>query len=760
MGRQTPDQQKKNIKDLQDATEHLQQKMKNVGEEGSKSFKKIEDQTKNLNSKMMESGQVLDDLEERLSELPDKLSFSGRIIKENMVGTSEELTRIVESTNAINNALVGGIDQLENMVDIAAKPFESLVGFIERVPFGDKLLQSMNIDKITENLRLGIGVALEKSVVEGSIQFKDLAMAFGGSVKQVVSSFIAAGGVLFLLAGLVALTVKRFVQMDSTMADIRDKTGLQREDTMAIAENVRFANRNLAEFGITMEMANETALGMLDTFGSLGFVSQKNIQFVSLLGKRLGIGGGEAAKMYQTFLNMVGGSEDIAQNVSKMTIGLAEAVGVAPQAVFQDIANASDKIFEVTDGLPETIAATAVEARRLGLSLDAVLGISENLLNFESSIEAQMNAMVLTGRNLNLEQARFYAAVGETDKVLQEVSKQFGDINEFSRLLPFQQKALAESIGLSAGQLRNMLRTQKQLQEVASGTKSVFDALQEGASFEDILQTTEMLTPLEELKNSFLALVVSLSDVLMPIIKALIPIFKVLAVVLTFVADILNVTLTPLIEGLVGAGQAIYEVFYPAIEALYDLFRKVFSGESVLVAYNEFIDTIKGFAGKIFDAFVKPFVDAWEYLFGNTIWSAENIAGVFNDILDVLRTVGNAIIDILILPFEIVWERVKSIFEGIGDLIIDTIGVIGDLIGGGGGAPAPAVAGAGIPAVATAAVAAGAAPPAVRTATGEEITLQDVVDKLDALINVFSNGVNLKFQGAKIGEILAKDARK
>ena len=99
-----------------------------------------------------------------------------------------------------------------------------------------------------------------------------------------------------------------------------------------------------------------------------------------------------------------------------------------------------------------------IAARKLGLEMSAVASISESLLDFESSIEKQMEASLLIGRQLNLDRARQLALAGDQEGVMKEILKQVGGEAEFNRMNVIQRKALADSVGVNVEQLSRLVR--------------------------------------------------------------------------------------------------------------------------------------------------------------------------------------------------------------------------------------------------------------------------------------------------------------
>ena len=99
-----------------------------------------------------------------------------------------------------------------------------------------------------------------------------------------------------------------------------------------------------------------------------------------------------------------------------------------------------------------------MQADRLGLNLDQVNKIGESLLDFESSIENELKAELLTGKQINLERARAAALSGDLSKLTTEIAQQTGGIAQFQKMNAIQQKAYAEAFGMTTAEMGDMLR--------------------------------------------------------------------------------------------------------------------------------------------------------------------------------------------------------------------------------------------------------------------------------------------------------------
>jgi hypothetical protein len=95
---------------------------------------------------------------------------------------------------------------------------------------------------------------------------------------------------------------------------------------------------------------------------------------------------------------------------------------VAPGVALQDVLNASEDITMSLGNNPEKLGKAAVAARAFGLDLAKVNEIASSLLQFEDSISNELEAELMTGKQLNLEKAREYALTGNLRRPIKRIS--------------------------------------------------------------------------------------------------------------------------------------------------------------------------------------------------------------------------------------------------------------------------------------------------------------------------------------------------
>ena len=182
-----------------------------------------------------------------------------------------------------------------------------------------------------------------------------------------------------------------------------------------------------------------------------------------MLTKQFGLEADAAAGIYK--LSVLTGKAS--SEVNKQMVGAFAAtrnslkVGLPFKATIAEAAKVSGQLAANLQNNPEQIVKAVSQAKALGLTLEQTAKAGESLLNFESSIESELKAELLTGKQINLERARAAALVGDQVTLAQELVSNVGTLEDFQKMNVLQQKALAEAVGLTTDEVANQLRNQK-----------------------------------------------------------------------------------------------------------------------------------------------------------------------------------------------------------------------------------------------------------------------------------------------------------
>lgn len=246
--------------------------------------------------------------------------------------------------------------------------------------------------------------------------------------------------------------------------------------TMAPAANTVAAAGNNALQTRKNELA---ALGELNSaLGTAANLSKERVNDQVTLVKNMGMSVEAATKI--NFLSLVSGetNKDILNAVNNQVIGLGKQTGIYldNRKVLEAVAKIEGQLAVQYKNNPNLIAQAVIQTKKLGIELSQAASMSDKLLDFQSSIQNELEAELLTGKALNLERARELALRGDSAAAAQEMLSQVGSLAEFQDLNVLQQRSLAQAIGMSADELSNSLRTQDLL--LKTGDKSV-EALNE-----------------------------------------------------------------------------------------------------------------------------------------------------------------------------------------------------------------------------------------------------------------------------------------
>lgn len=179
--------------------------------------------------------------------------------------------------------------------------------------------------------------------------------------------------------------------------------------------------------------------------------------------------------------------------------------------ILNDVANSS-KTLQVSLGKnPESLAKAAAAARSLGMSLGEMEGIADSLLDFESSISNELEAELLTGKQLNLEKAREAALNNDLAGMSAEIGKNQEVIQAFTTGNRIQQEAIAKSLGMSKDQVAGMVMQQRMN---AGLTEDQMNA-QEKATYESMKQaevTEKFKKSIEKVQQALVPIVGFVAD--------------------------------------------------------------------------------------------------------------------------------------------------------------------------------------------------------------------------------------------------------
>ena len=247
-------------------------------------------------------------------------------------------------------------------------------------------------------------------------------------------------------------------KINKALAETRTSLGVSAVEAAKIRLRVEATGKALQVLGLEADDAKTAFDAIRQTFGGIDQASSKFVFNLARAQLVTGATTEQIADLLAIQESVTSASrETLLAQLSTVSAAI-RLEGVAPDAVFRQLAeNAEAVALSINDGGDNLIKA-AIQARKLGVEFRTVTGIADKLLDFESSIESQLEASVLLGREINLDRARQLALNNDLAGALEEVVTQVGGEAEFNELNRIQRQALADSVGVSVQELSRLVR--------------------------------------------------------------------------------------------------------------------------------------------------------------------------------------------------------------------------------------------------------------------------------------------------------------
>ena len=408
-------------------------------------------------------------------------------------GIQQELQKQVNNAFKLNKARQAGVKTIQDSSNVATKS----LNFIES-----------SAGVLQKNLRLpagftkGIG-GMAKGARAAAVAGKGLGGSLMGAFKALrLNPF---GLILTAVIGL----VKALISANNKITALAKGLGVSKNEARAINRRI---NETAMSSDNLLNTSKEIGKAFSDINSFLGtsstVISGELLDGVATLQNRLGLTKESAMGFAQASLL----SGESVNQIKLNAIGAAKATEeefgtrVDIRGVLEEAGKTTGLIRANLGANPAAIAKAAASAKLLGTNLKDVAAAGKQLLNFEESINNELSAELLTGKQINLERARLAALTGDQETLGKELLAQVGDFNDFSKMNVIQQEALAKSIGMQGDQLADILLKQGNIAELKEKARREGDKETE-AQLEQLSTQQKFNAAIEKLKDFVVILV-------------------------------------------------------------------------------------------------------------------------------------------------------------------------------------------------------------------------------------------------------------
>ena len=356
--------------------------------------------------------------------------------------------RLVQTSAKIRNNIALSKDDQEDLVFQAEEQARFGFDALDALEKQNKAqIKSISLFKITGGILSNIASKLDKSGA--------LAELLKGDFGQITSERIGEAGVIS------AIDV-----LSTGLLDVSAQTTQFQKQLGLSADKANQLRGRLAEVALVSGETTLNTTTVVNAFEALNSLGTANVAFSDQLlqqtGKletQLGMSADQQARFGFESLKSGRSVMDIYEG-SVATIGAVEKITgleLDRLSVVQEAANVTGEIRAQLGFSIENISEAIAMAKSFGMTLSDVSGVANNLLDFQSSIAAELEAELFTGKQLNLERARYFALTGDLKKLSEEIKNNVVDEYEFAQMNTLERRKYANALGMSVDQLSDMI---------------------------------------------------------------------------------------------------------------------------------------------------------------------------------------------------------------------------------------------------------------------------------------------------------------
>ena len=515
----------------------------------------------------------------------------------NNLAQAEKQKVISEQTAAAAEFILDPMNKVKNLLEStnAGKLVSSLVGVGDATDHFSKTMTNYISDSLDPDNPMNFGLAMSKMFDkvdkngrktrgQFSIMFDKLKEGFEELKKNFGALNSAMGGMLGPALAVVAVLMiaKKVAEMFyGGMLETRKEFGLTHSEAAGLQNTLNTVTMEMKFLGGSAEDTKAAAEGIMDNMGGVGQVTTASVKSMARLSALYGISG-ENAGILRAQMGAVGvSSQEAFDSQLGSVAALAQAGGVAPAKILNDVAANSESFAKFAGEGGENVFKAAVAARQLGIDMATVDKMAESLLSFEESINSQMEASMLLGRSINTDKAREMALSGNLEGMQKEITKQIGTAAEFEKLNVVQRQSLAAAFGISVDELAKMVTNQDKLNKMTFAQKQRQDLI------------ADVMEKIGEIFTRFMGIFKALIPLAIGLLSPFLAIAGVLVVILGYFSDFIQWMNKANVLG-VGLGDVI---MFAAGAAL--LFRTNLLGGGLMASLTKMKDMMFAMGGKL-----------------------------------------------------------------------------------------------------------------------------------------------------------------
>ena len=307
------------------------------------------------------------------------------------------------------------------------------------------------------------GAAAQKSLTAGTAKLTGVTAA-SASMAAGLSAMLPLLG---KLAG--AFAISSLFEADKNIKSFQKNLGVSKDEARKLNHEINVIAATSENLRVNIGSLLKALTALNEAYGTAYMFNQETLETsASILDAKILDGDATARLAQSSRLNgmemkaSLQSQEDAVNSVNK-----EYNTRISLKKVLSDANKVTGQIRAQLGANPEAIAKAVTQAKALGMELNQVAAAGKQMLDFESSIEAELTAELMLGKEINLEKARLAALTGDYETLTEEINKNVGDFGDFTKMNILQQDALAKSVGMTSDQLSTQLMKKADLEVLA-----------------------------------------------------------------------------------------------------------------------------------------------------------------------------------------------------------------------------------------------------------------------------------------------------
>jgi hypothetical protein len=441
------------------------------------------------------------------------------------------------------------------------------------------LSQKLGLDEAKEKMEdMADSIRLAGGNVDSfSNKFKVLKTGVSSIGKSLIENLKDPSVIIsFVVSGI----VDAFKSLDEGIGKLASNFGISYNQAAGLSSELNDAANASYLLNVTTQGLTDAFIELNNQFGTFAQVNNEALETFTRLTKEAKLSSEASKELFASSILTGKSVEDTTTEFLGQTVALAANAGIMlnQKQLLEAVKNVSKATLLTLGGQADKLGEAIVKSKLLGVELSKVENIAESLLNFESSIGAELEAELLTGKNLNLERARLAALNGDIATVAEEIAKQTGTAADFTKMNVIQQEALAKAVGMTREDLAKSLMEREAMAKLSDQegktAQEKFNNLVKEVGLEEAKKRlgNEQLANMmagQTIQERFTATIEKLQEVFVSLVEPLMPVVDAFASILKIVGPIAGF-MGQIVKGAVELGKYLMPVYglYKAIQAI------------------------------------------------------------------------------------------------------------------------------------------------------------------------------------------------